>query len=610
MSDEDEDEDEDNYHSEDLSEESDDDYDDGLPWYEEIDSLAALEPSTDVSTVSRGAERGIGGCNAKLIRRGMMRESFWLEMESPAQETHDLAFDLFDRYGRLNPEFYDHDVNKGSGVWGNELDRGDLLLFEMLGVDSAYRRRGIGTKLVNAILEKTTKKVSERVGFFALARPGFLWREIPKDNPAAAREAKQEAMKAALGFWHAMGFRRVGTSPWLAWTNSPDHPSRQLGIAQDWIGPDDQIADVSLSGEMEKTLQRLRDPAVEAAECIDELTKAWPEDFEDDQWQTTDQDGNTLLHISSISSKPEVVRFVLSKVPNLMVVRNKEGHTALEALQNQLERQRTRRSDGHRSLIISDEFKGFSASSIACLAVLKSTDVFDLSRLSPRVIEFVWSATDEQIRRVPQLDIAGIRKTLRYKYGCTCGQCIGGFLSPRMKFALLCVSELEHDNMYTFVDETGPDWVTFHYDNLEYLPESVRENLKTNKSMRQGFSNMFSHFAKCLEQGRMPTEGEVLDVYQSHVSEWPPVTRNYLQRGGSVAAVANTIFEKAMERDEWAGDGDHRDIFGEEIDQLAACRNDHEFGFVAGMCGYKRVRPVSSRFVDIFGRELEPTALD
>lgn len=610
MSDEDEDEDEDNYHSEDLSEKSDDDYDDGLPWYEEIDSLAALEPSTDVSTVSRGADSRIGSCNAKLIRRGMMRESFWLEMESPVQETHDLAFDLFDRYGRLNPEFYDHDVNKGSGVWGNELDRGDLLLFEMLGVDSAYRRRGIGTKLVNAILEKTTKKVSERVGFFALARPGFLWREIPKDNPAAAREAKQEAMKAALGFWHAMGFRRIGTSPWLAWTNSPDHPSRQLGIAQDWIGPDDQIADASLSGEMEKILQRLRDPAVEAAECIDELAKAWPEDFEDGQWQTTDQDGNTLLHISSISSKPELVRFILSKVPNLMVVRDKEGHTALEALQNQLERQRTRRSDGHRSLVISDEFKGFSASSIACLAVLKNTDIFDLSRLSPRVIEFVWSATDEQIRRVPQLDIAGIRKTLRYKYGCTCGQCIGGFLSPRMKLALLCVSELEHDNMYTFMDETGPDWVTFHYDNLEYLPESVRENLKTNKSMRQGFSNMFSHFAKCLEQGRMPTEGEILDVYQSHVSEWPPVTRNYLQRGGTVAAVANTIFEKAMERDEWAGDSDHRDIFGEEIDQLAACRNDHEFGFVAGMCGYKRVRPVSSRFVDLFGRELDPTALD
>lgn len=584
----------------DLDGSSDGDSDDEFPWYEELDGLAAFEPSTDVSTIARRTERGIGSCNAKLVRRGMIRESFWLEMESPTQDTHDLASELFDRYGRLNPEFYDHDVNKGSGVWGKELDHGDLLLFDQVKVGTAYRRQGIGTKLVTAILDKTRKKVSERVGFFALARPEFLWSEIPRDNSAAMREAQEDALKAALGFWHAMGFRRVGASPWLAWTASPGHPSRQLRIDQDWIDPDDQIADASISGDVEKIFQKLTDPAVQAADCIDELTKAFAEDLEDGQWQTTDQDGNTLLHVSAVSSKLELVRFILSRVPNLMVVRNKRGHTASEALQNQLERQRNWRSVGLMSLVMSDDFIGFSASSIACLAVLKNTDVFDLSGLSPGDIEFVWSATDEQIRRVPQLDIAGIRKMLRYKYGCTCGQCIGGFLSPRMKLALLCVAEVEHDNMYTFMDDTGPDWVTFNYDNLEHLPESVRENLNTNKSMRQGFSNMFSHFAKCLEQGRMPTEGEVLDFYQTHVSEWPPVTRNYLQRGGSVAAVANTIFEKAMERDEWAGDGYHREVFSEQIDELVACRNDHEFGFVAGMCGYKRVRPASSCFVDIF----------
>lgn len=524
-----------------------------------------------------------------------MRESFWEEMECPTQDTHDLAFELFDRYGRLNPEFYDHDVNKGSGVWGDELDHGDLLILEELKVDTAYRRRGTGTKLVNAILEKTKKKVSDRVGFFALVRPGALRSELPTWDPAAMREAEQSAMKAALGFWRAMGFRRVGTSPWLAWTDSPGHPSRQLGIFQDFVGPDDQIAGVSLSAEMEEIVQQLTDPTVEAAECINELTNAFPEDFEDGQWQTTDQHGNTLLHISSMSSKPDLVRFILSRVPNLMAVRNKKGYTPPEALQNQLERQRTRWSNGHTSVVISDKFKGFSASSIACLAVLKNTDVVDLSRLSQQDIEFVWSATDEQIRSVPQLDVAGIRKTLRYKYGCTCEQCIGGFLSPRMKLALLCVAEVEHDNMYTFMDDTGPDWVTINNDNLEYLPASVRENLKTNKSMRQGFANMFSHFAKCLDQGRMPTEGEVLDLYlwPDSESEWPPVTKNYLQRGGSVAAVANTIFQKAMERDEWAGDGGHREIFGEDIDKLVVCRNDHEFGFVAGMCGYQRVSPAS-----------------
>lgn len=138
----------------------------------------------------------------------MMRESFWLEMEEPTQETNDLAVDLFDRYGRLNTQFYDHEVKKGSGVWGSELDHGDLLLFQELIVDETYRRRSIGTELVMAILEKTRKKV---VGdFFARARPGALWSQIPIDNPVVEREAQQEAMESALGFWHAMEFRRVG----------------------------------------------------------------------------------------------------------------------------------------------------------------------------------------------------------------------------------------------------------------------------------------------------------------------------------------------------------------------------------------------------------------
>lgn len=63
-----------------------------------------------------------------------MRESFWLELEEPSAETSSLAFDLFDRYGRLNPEYYEHEFRKGSGVWGNELNHGDLLLFEELQV--------------------------------------------------------------------------------------------------------------------------------------------------------------------------------------------------------------------------------------------------------------------------------------------------------------------------------------------------------------------------------------------------------------------------------------------------------------------------------------------
>jgi hypothetical protein len=47
------------------------------------------------------------------------------------------------------------------------------------------------------------------------------------------------------------------------------------------------------------------------------------------------------------------------------------------------------------------------------------------------------------------------------------------------------------------------DWVEDFMisDTFRYLDPLVRDNLKTNKSMRQGFVNLFEHFAKCLDRG-------------------------------------------------------------------------------------------------------------
>jgi hypothetical protein len=76
----------------------------------------------------------------------------------PSRETSLLAFDLFDRYGRLRSEFKDHPIRKGSGVWSKELDTGDILLIEEIKIDKAYGRRGLGKKIMGAMLEKAREK--------------------------------------------------------------------------------------------------------------------------------------------------------------------------------------------------------------------------------------------------------------------------------------------------------------------------------------------------------------------------------------------------------------------------------------------------------------------
>jgi hypothetical protein len=59
----------------------------------------------------------VGYCNTKLIRRSKMMSTFYDDMEEPYRETAELAYDLFDRYGRLRREFMTHEFKKGSGLW-------------------------------------------------------------------------------------------------------------------------------------------------------------------------------------------------------------------------------------------------------------------------------------------------------------------------------------------------------------------------------------------------------------------------------------------------------------------------------------------------------------
>jgi hypothetical protein len=66
--------------------------------------------------------------------------SFAEEIEEPTEGTAQMAFDLFDRYGRLKPEFIEHAFKKGSGIWRGELSSGDLLLLDEITVHEAYRR--------------------------------------------------------------------------------------------------------------------------------------------------------------------------------------------------------------------------------------------------------------------------------------------------------------------------------------------------------------------------------------------------------------------------------------------------------------------------------------
>ena len=90
----------------------------------------------------------------------------------------------------------------------------------------------------------------------------------------------------------------------------------------------------------------------------------------------------------------------------------------------------------------------------------------------------------------------------------------------------------------------------------------------------------------------VPNQSNILEVWR-RAREWPPVTRNFFDREGTVESAFPAIGRLAMSHDDYIGDGLYEMSQDEEFALLPECRNDLEFGYVSGMCGYRRIELIS-----------------
>jgi hypothetical protein len=534
-----------------------------------------------------------------------MRSEFWENMEVHSVETCSVAFHVFDRYGIVKAKYKDHPVQRGTGAWGNELDHGPLFLIEKLHVRARnLRRKGLGQKIVSLLLNKARlfclddKPDGEHVDLVygsnkafelawtlhALVSPGVLTADIESQLVGKSAEERlairTRVQSGAIDFWRSCGFRRVGASRCFAFSFDLQHPSRAIAAASDFDPRSSDAEDLENEEELEviyeadrftgvkkKKMERLRDalPLHHAAlTLVDEELKTFFATHADDDlgWDRVTNSEATLLHITACKLKPLSTQWLLENVhyaDRWKTARDMDGYTPLEALQETLEKMRTQKEYGFfRVLNVSDHFEGYADAAVSCLSLLVGKEALGFNRACLR-------------------------------YGCTCGGCVGGFLSARMRSSLIFQGEITFDLMQDDIDN-GSLWMMINEFKLEHLDLEVRKNLKTNKSLRKGFVNIFQIAAECLKARKIPTV-ENLAWCCNNRSEWPPHTKNYLRRAGTqmgFRAVLRCMFDAAKEEDEKAGNGECQRILKElkEWSHLPTCRNDYEFEVVARACGH------------------------
>ena len=342
--------------------------------------------------------------------------------------------------GTVKAKYKDHPVQRGTGVWGNELDHGPVFLIEEVHITALeLRRKGLGREIVSLLLNKARQFSHDEKGdgknqdliygsneafergwtLHALVSPGILTADVK--SQLVCKSAKERWMIRARAqldatyFWRACGFRRIGASHCFAFSFDPQHQSRVLGATSDFESrrdeagdlEDEELSETAIFTEVEKIkLERLRDtlPLHHAALTLgDNELKAFFVTHVDDNigwdWLTTSE--ATLLHLTACELKPLSTQWLLENVPNadlLKTARDINGYTPLEALQEKLETVRTQEKIGSRVLSLSDHFTGYPDSTVPCLSLLSGPEALGLS--------------NERLR-----------------YGCTCGECLGGFLS-------------------------------------------------------------------------------------------------------------------------------------------------------------------------------------
>lgn len=560
-------------------------------------------------------DKQVGYAGGRYLRRERVRADFWSIMDGVSEEMSLIAFTLFDRYGYLKDSWRSHSVRKGSGVWGSELDFGPLFLIERVEItDMNWRRNGLGRAMIKALVERAQRMQSLLLDtalpgdtwqfrrekeactkLHTIVAPGWLRSDLEPQWKGKSieekREINQRADDIADAFYRSLGFRRIGASCCFGLSFDPGHKSFSLAAKGDFNlprklpGPVDmpegtvihlpagrnaEAQRIRFEEERMDRLQKALSPLVFAALTFPDVAlcafyKNYKAKNEAD-WKQINHMGNTLLHITSSEQfRPQSVKWLLDNVDKkhcLSKVRNAFGFTPLENLQAALDIDRTQLQHGMMTIVVSDIFAGYTPEAVACLSLLSAG-------LFPETLP------DIQVQRL--------------KYGCTCGECTGGFLSPRMKLALLYEAEITYHSCKEEIAEKGIQMgCLLNFGRLGAPASAVQKEFLTNTSLRQGFVNCFQHIVDCLLGNKAPTVENILQTLKES-GERPQFTRMYLRWRKSpeknLEEVLGGLLKMIRDRNDIFGDGEIMSKLGKEIDRLKSCRNDHEYGFIAKALG-------------------------
>ncbi|KAL9091687.1 MAG: hypothetical protein Q9165_004763 [Trypethelium subeluteriae] len=269
-----------------------------------------------------------------------------------------------------------------------------------------------------------------------------------------------------------------------------------------------------------------------------------PRDLSPDDLRRIDANGNTLLHLAALSSKPYLISWLKANCPlDVQKWRNFDRQTPLEALLSARAVSR-KRSEEHPE----STFAGHDDTSVDC-----QLQLCDYLYVTP---EFFWAL----------------------KFDCSCTHCLGGFLSPRTQAKLMAVASKQLDVIY------GGN----SYDKWERLmqwslpkPGGLSSGVKQN--MQELFFLCMQQVGVVLARGELPTAENVFQSLMTHVNfSELQTTAELILNTGMVESAITAIISIASSLSSPTEMGKLPMECIQILQETPGCRNDDDWALVRG----------------------------
>ncbi|KAJ7503118.1 ankyrin repeat family protein [Mycena galericulata] len=470
-------------------------------------------------------------------------------------ELHEFAVTLFDKYGYVRPYLVDPGHRRGTGCWGREMNTGHLMYILDIRVKKSHRGQGVGTWTLLQLLGSEHVRPDDTV--ICCPTPA----RIDDVNIWNAVRNKQ------IAFFRKNQFRRIGRTHFFGYSPKPDHPSRNIPLDADIGALEDnfpQPATDDIQTQFPLLFAIANDSSANIAATIQSLYNKDPASI-----HQADNKGFTPIFIAASTMNVPAVRKLLEwdLRADLENAENVQGATPLEGLADIMQATR-------EFAEIFLQWTGYSDEELTIQSLLKRA-------MGQMVNDDILSA----------------------KYGCTCNQCAGGWLSPRMRIRLCresCVvmNYIESDG--ALADETGfwADSMPMNFESFKkgqpattkqimtmdfpsgFIPPALYPNLYL--SFYRGYSNILEGIRLFLDasEGALSAERVLPFIKMDSHSKF------YFAKGGRIEYAFDAITRATQDASPLADDT-FSELYRDDEDwvTLPTCANDLEFKLVRAMLG-------------------------